>query len=130
MYRKRVMLFLGLLVVASMVLAACKPTPTPTEAPPAEETAPPEVAPTEAPTEAPAAPSHTGAWVDDVTFIAETDSQAAVRRVQEGLVDVYAFTNDDAELYQSVKEDPNTKVVEFFGVYNELTINPYGVEDE
>ncbi len=127
MYRKRIMLILGLLVVASMVLAACQPTPTPTEAPATEEAPPPteEVQPTE---EAP--PPHTGAWVDEVTFIAETDSQAAVRRLQEGLIDVYAFTIGDAELYKAAKEDPNVNVVEFFGVYNELTLNPYGVEDE
>ncbi len=127
-------LVLALVAMLALALAACGGQAT--EAPATEAPATEEAQPTEAPqateeaqpTEEPM-PAHTGAWVDEVTFITETDSQAAVKRLQEGLIDVYAFTIGNPELYKAAKEDPNVKVVEFFGVYNELTINPYGVED-
>ena len=139
MWRNRKLwLVFALVAMLALALAACGQEQAPaTEAPATEAPMTEEAKPTEAPqpteeakpTEEPK-PAHTGAWVDEVTFITETDSQAAVTRLQEGLIDVYAFTIGNPDLYKTAKEDPNIKVVEFFGVYNELTINPYGVEAE
>ncbi len=140
MWRNRKLwLVFALVALLALAVAACgggtQEAPA-TEAPATEAPAT-EAAATEAPqpTEeaqptAEATPAHTGAWVDEVTFITEADSQAAVKRLQEGLIDVYAFTIGNPDLYKAAKEDPNVKVVEFFGVYNELTINPYGVAYE
>ncbi len=117
-------------VVAALVLgalAACeKATPTPTEAPeekpPATEAAP---EPTKAPEPTPTPQPRTGAWVDEVTFITETDDVAGYEQVKGGLVDVYAFTIGNPDIYKEAKANPDVKVLEFFGVYNELTFNTY-----
>ncbi len=107
------------------LLAACeKATPTPTEAPtqpPAATEAP--AKPTEAPTPTPM--PRMGAWVDEVTFITETDDVSGYEQVKGGLVDVYAFTIGNPDVYKDAKANPDVKVVEFFGVYNELTFNTY-----
>jgi len=108
-------------VVAALVLgamAACqKATPTPTEAPeekpPATEAAP---EPTKAPEPTPTPQPRTGAWVDEVTFITETDDVAGYEQVKGGLVDVYAFTIGNPDIYKEAKANPDVKVLEFFGV--------------
>ncbi len=127
------------LAVLALVLAACQPTPTPTEAPteaPTKAAAPTKAPtkapePTEEPTEAPTptpTPFVLEAAEDEVVFGVEGDPQAAIKRLQAGEVDVYAFTVSNPEIYKTVQEDPNIKPLEFFGVYNELTFNPVGPE--
>lgn len=134
MRRKAVYLVVVLALLAAMVVA-CRPTPTPTPTEAPEVTQPVEM-PTATPTPKPSptpAPTPTPTPIpvqvpEKVVFSVEGDPQAAVKRLQAGEVDVYAFTVGDPEIYKTVKEDPNLKALEFFGVYNELTFNPVGPE--
>ncbi len=114
------------LLVAGIV-AACQPatpSPTPTEPPrPTPTEAKPQATPTPAPTPTPV--PRMGAWVDEVTFIVESDDVAGYEQVKGGLVDVYAFTIGNPDIYRDATANPDIKVLEFFGVYNELTFNTY-----
>ena len=91
---KRLFAIMSLLMVASMVLAACAPAATPTEAPP-QATEAPTAAPTEAPTEAPTAvpteppTTRKGGWLDEIAFSVIT-SDSAVTQLAADAIDIYA----------------------------------------
>ena len=125
MLRNRLSIWLGLLVITSMILAACG-TPaaeTATEAPATGETA---EAPTEAATEAPTPEPTTrqGAWVDEVVFSEQGDEAAAVAQLQAGDIDVYADGIADPNLFQTVQGDPNLAYSTSYGLYFEMYFNP------
>jgi len=95
-----------MLVLLSMILAACAPAAPATEAPGAETEAP---AATEAPTEAPAATeapteapttTRTGAWVDEIVFTKQDSAEAAVSQLNAGEIDIYAYTVAEAPVYE------------------------------
>ena len=89
---RKIFTLLSLLVIASMVLAACGGTAT--SAPQATE-APTEVAATAAPTEAPT--TRTGGWLDEiVASVVAKDS--AITQLQAGAIDVYAAGLSSADL--------------------------------
>ncbi len=117
MFRNRIMLVIGLLVVASMVLAACGPkvveTPVVTN-PPA--------------TDVPVVPVRNGAWVDEIVFTGIDQAEAAVTQLQAGEIDVYAYSVSDPTLFETVKADPNLAYTTAFGSYTEFTFNPAGPE--
>jgi hypothetical protein len=126
MFRKHLLTVLGLLMVVSMVLAACGPTPT--EAPVATEPAAPaatEVPPTPEPTPVPV---RNGAWVDQLVFTGIDQADQAVAQIQSGDIDVYAYTVADAGVFKTVTEDANLTYSTALGSYNELTFNPSGPE--
>lgn len=126
MLRNRFMLVLGVLVVASMVLAACGPTPT---QPPATETKPTEVTPGEVPTqEEPTGPTTTrhGGWLDMIVIIEEPSADAAIKRLQAGEIDAYFYSVARADLLKVVQDDPNLIFSRSYGSYNEFTFNPVG----
>ncbi len=130
MLRNRLMLVLGLLLVASMVLSACQPaTETPTTEPPVTEPTEEPVA-TEEPTtpEEPAGPTTTrhGGWLDMVVVIEEPSADAAIKRLQAGEIDVYAYSVARADLLADVQADPNLTYSRSYGSYNEFTFNPVG----
>ena len=108
---KRLYSLLSLLVLASLVLAACAPAATATEPPaqtteqPAEATAAPTEAPTAAPTEPPV--TRTGAWVDQVVFTKQDSAEQAVSQLNAGDIDIYAYTVAEAPVYESLKNSPN-----------------------
>ena len=120
MLRNRTMVVLGLLVVASMVLAACQPA-----------TPPPAVVKTpEAPVfTMPACVPGTGAMVDSVVFTGIDQAEAAVTQLQAGQIDIYAYGVADATLFETVKADPNLTYTTAFGSYTELTFNPSAFAD-
>jgi ABC-type transport system substrate-binding protein len=137
MLRNRLMLVLGLLLVASMVLSACQPaTEAPTTEPPVTE--PSEEPTTEEPTteeptaEEPAGPTTTrrGGWLDMVVVIEEPSADAAIKRLQAGEIDVYAYSVARADLLAEVQADPNLTYSRSYGSYNEFTFNPVGPEFE
>lgn len=124
MLRNRLSIWLGLLVIASMILAACgTPAAETTEAPATGETA---EAPTEAATEAPTPEPTTrqGAWVDEVVFSEQGDEAAAVAQLQAGDIDVYADGIADPNLFQTVQGDPNLAYSTSYGLYFEMYFNP------
>lgn len=118
MFRNRLMLVIGLLVVASMILAACQPQ-TPAPATPVETK--------EQPTPTPV-PVRKGAWVDKIVFTAIDQAEEAVKQLQAGQIDIYAYSVSDPKLFETVKNDPNLAYTTAFGSYTELTFNPAGPE--
>lgn len=137
-------LALSLLVLASMVLAACQPaaTPAPTEAPaePVATEAPAEPVATEAPvvTEAPTAapteeptpeptPESTrkGGWLDEIVMsVVEGDS--AVTQLQAGAIDIYANGLSSRDLPAIQEADLAYSTAS--GLYYDLLFNPVGPE--
>ncbi|MDX9990797.1 MAG: ABC transporter substrate-binding protein [Anaerolineales bacterium] len=98
MLKKRLMFVLGLVIIASMVLAACAPAATPVApvepAAPVEATvAPAEPAAPEAttvpePTEAPRT-TRKGGWLDEIVM-SVVASDSAITQIQAGAIDIYA----------------------------------------
>ena len=125
---KRLYSLLSLLVLASLVLAACAPAATATEPPaqtteqPAEATAAPTEAPTAAPTEPPV--TRTGAWVDQVVFTKQDSAEQAVSQLNAGDIDIYAYTVAEAPVYESLKNSPNLTSAQLVGSNNSLMFNP------
>ncbi|MFO8033846.1 MAG: ABC transporter substrate-binding protein [Candidatus Bipolaricaulota bacterium] len=73
-----------------------------------------------------AAADHTGAWVDEVIIVEEPSSGAAVRQLEVGDLDVFAFSISDPDLYDRALEHPELRTFTSFGSYNELTLNTWG----
>jgi peptide/nickel transport system substrate-binding protein len=123
---KRLFAIMSLLMVASMVLAACAPAATATEAPPAPTEAPtaaPTEAPTEAPTAAPTEPPTTrkGGWLDEIAFSVIT-SDSAVTQLAADAVDIYAGGLAAAE-FPSI-EDAGLSHSTSNGLYYDELYNP------
>ena len=117
---------LSLLVLLSMVLAACAPAATTaTEAPLSETQAP--VA-TEAPTEAPIPTepptTRTGAWVDQVVFTKQDSAEAAVSQLNAGDIDIYAYTVAEAPVFESLQKSSDLTSAQLVGSNNSLMFNP------
>lgn len=70
-------------------------------------------------------PAHDGAWCDKVTLEIETHENA-VSRLQSNDLDVYAAGLADADLFDTVKADPNLSYYLSAGLFDELTFNPSG----
>ncbi len=142
MKTRKVLAVISILMILSFVLSACAPaTTTTTEAPPATEAvvteAPATEAPvvteapvaTEAPTEAPVATTRKGGWLDEIVFTAIADQEPAVSQIQAGAIDIYPVTVDDAQLFETVKADPNLKYVNSYGSFNQLMFNTVACKD-
>src|SRR5215216_1305882 len=120
---------LSLLVVLSVVLAACAPqAATATEAPVPQTQEPTEAAATEAPTEAAvpteAPTTRTGAWVDQVIFTKQDTAEAAVSQLEAGDIDIYAYTVAEAPVYETIKASPDLDATQIIGSNNSLMFNP------
>ena len=102
---KKLYMLFSLLVVFSMILAACAPAtteaveePAPTDAP-AAATEPP-MAATEEP--APAATTRRGGWLDEIDFsVVAADS--AISQLQAGTIDFYSFALA-SDAFPAIKE--------------------------
>ena len=152
MFSKKLAALMVLVMVASLVLAACGATPEPAEPEvivqtvvveqtrevivegtpqtvvetvQVEVTVPPEPTAVPEPTAAPVV-DRVGGWLDDVIVVEEPNSQSAVSRIQAGEIDVFAYTVSDSELFATVDADPNMISTTSYGSYNELTLNPCG----
>ncbi|GAB4497835.1 MAG: ABC transporter substrate-binding protein [Anaerolineales bacterium] len=124
MLRNRLFSLLALLVVASMVLAACGGAQT--EAPAVEETEAP--ATEETATEAPAEPTpvpttRKGGWLDEVV-VSVVSSDAAVTQIEAGAIDIYA-SGLSSNLLPEI-EAAGLGYSEQNGLFYELTYNPVG----
>ena len=133
MKQNKLMLVLGLIVIASMVLSACgggAATQAPTQAQPTQPVATeaPTVAPTEAPTEAPTATpteaprtTRKGGWLDEIVFTV-VDAASAVTQLKAGAIDIYANGLSSADL-PSIKE-AGLEYATANGLYYDLLFNP------
>jgi len=126
MLSKRMYIVFGLLLVTSMVLGACGPTPTPVVTtaptqPPAATEAPTE-APTAAPTEAPT-PTTTrhGGWLDEIDY-SIVDGQSAITQISAGAIDLFSYglaANKLAEI-----KSANLCYSQSYGTYYDMMFNP------
>ncbi|MCJ7583351.1 MAG: ABC transporter substrate-binding protein [Anaerolineales bacterium] len=123
MLQKRLILVLGVLLIASMVLGACGPTPTPE--PTAVATQPPAAteAPTEAPTAVPTVPPTTrhGGWLDEIDY-SVVDAQSAITQIGAGAVDLFSY-GLAADKLAEIKA-ANLCYTQSYGTYYSLMFNP------
>jgi len=68
----------------------------------------------------------TGAWVDEVVFVEETDPNKAIARIEAGELDIYTLGIAQADLVKQIQSSPKLDYEISFGSYNELTLNPAG----
>jgi peptide/nickel transport system substrate-binding protein len=108
----------SVIMVVSMILAACATT-TATTAPSAPATA----APTEVAATPTAAP-HIGGWLDSVVFTAIADAPSAVAQLQAGTIDMYPVTVSDPNVYSTVAGDSNLAYSNTYGSNDQLILNP------
>lgn len=127
------LLVVGLLVIGSMILSACQTTPqVVTQEVIVRETVVEEVVTTvEVVTEVEVTPEPTvvdrnGAWLDTIVFVEEPNADAAVTRLENGDIDVYAYTVSNADVAAKVNASAALKAYRSFGSYNELTFNTAG----
>jgi len=142
---RKLFVFLSLILVASMLLAACGQIAQPTvEAPveatevapdeePTEEAAT-EVVPTEEPTEPPVARTdRKGGWLDEVVFTV-ADPAAVVTQIKAGDIDIYAeglspaFATEVFESGLAYAQNQGTYYDILFNpaVMNDGSFNPFG----
>jgi len=143
---RKLIAVLGALVVLSMVLTACA-TPTPetivetvieTVEVEVEKTVEVEVEKTvEVEVEktvevivevTPEPVERQGAWVDTVIMSEEPSSDAAVRRLETGDLDLYAYSIADPAVADAIYAADELEYNTSYGSYNELTFNTAGPE--
>ena len=130
-----------LLVLTSMLLAACQPAAVETvtvtqlvEVPGATQIVertvevPVPVEPEATPTPEPV--DRMGAWLDTIVVVEEPSTEAAVSRLNVGELDIYAFAVSDPEIYQAVNSNPNLTYSSAIGANDEISFNPSGPEFE
>lgn len=115
---KKLMLVLGLLVIASMLLSACGKA---TEAPAVTEPEEPVVVEEPEPTEVPAS-TRMGGWLDEIIFTAIPEEEQAVAQLQAGANDIDARGIANPELFATVSSDPNLKYTTASGVFNQIMV--------
>ncbi|MBN1139820.1 MAG: hypothetical protein JXM73_24830, partial [Anaerolineae bacterium] len=137
---------IALLMVVTLILAACGPTATPEEKIVTQvvketvvvEGAPQviekqvtavvketqivevEVTPTPSPL------NRTGAWLDMVIIVEEPSADAGVARVEAGELDMYAYAVSKAPLFEDVKANPDLAYSMSYGSLNVIMFNPVG----
>ncbi|MBN2045454.1 MAG: hypothetical protein JW757_10575, partial [Anaerolineales bacterium] len=79
-------------------------------------------------TAAPPPVTRKGAWVDRLIFTSINQADAAVKQLQAGDIDVYAYSVSDPALLETVKADAGLSYANSVGSYTELTFNPSGPE--
>jgi hypothetical protein len=135
--KRKTLLFLSLLVVASMVLAACQPPAEPTEEPteeveePEEEVEEPEEEVVEPEEEEVVEPEEEavvrvegkGGWLDEIVY-SVVDLNSAITQIGAGAVDMYS-SGMSSDLLPEI-EAAELPYAESGGLYYELTFNPIG----
>ena len=131
MFKKSFSYAFALLIIASMVLAACQPAQTtPTEAPPVVEptavpaTAVPEV-PTEVPTPEVVQTTRKGGWLDEIVF-SVVSAESALTQLEAGAIDIYANGLSSSDLV--AMNDAGLPYETASGLYYDMLYNPVGPE--
>ena len=130
MFKKSFTFAFALLIIASMVLAACQPAQTtPTEAPVVEPTAveqpTAEVVPTEVPTPEVVQTTRKGGWLDEIVF-SVVASDSALTQITAGAIDIYANGLSSKDL-PAIK-DAGVSYSTSSGLYYDILYNPAGPE--
>ena len=74
----------------------------------------------------PVAVDRTGAWVDTVVVVEEPSSEQAVKRLDVGELDLYAYAIADPDIAASIDASDALDSYPSYGSYNELTFNTAG----
>jgi peptide/nickel transport system substrate-binding protein len=130
---RKLITFVSLSVLLSMILAACgQATTAPTVEPalPAATEAPAvavateisSASPTAAPTTAPKS-TRTGAWVDKLVFTSIDEAPNAIAQIQADALDIYSFTVQNADSFAKVKADSNLSYTMSYGVFDSILFN-------
>lgn len=119
MKSKNLYSILGMLVIFSLMLAACSPKATET-AVPAETAAATEAPATQAPTEAPGTDRH-GGWLDEID-VSVVDGASAISQVQAGAIDAYTYGIPSSQL--AAIKSSGLSYVSYFGTSYSLIFNP------
>jgi peptide/nickel transport system substrate-binding protein len=125
---------LALVMVASMVLAACGPSATATPEEPVaplpatdEPAVPATDEPAAPPTEEPApATTRKGGWLDEIAM-SVVDAGSAVTQISAGSIDIYAGNLATPQDLAAIR-DAGLENSEQFGLFYEITFNPIGPE--
>jgi peptide/nickel transport system substrate-binding protein len=124
MKNKSLHLLLSLLVVLSVILAACAPQQEPTQvATEAPAAATDEPVATAEPTEEPAAPATTrhGGWLDEIV-VSVVSSDSAISQIQAGAIDFYSF-NLASDVYPAI-QSAGLSTTQSLGGYYGISLNP------
>ncbi len=125
----------SLVILASMLLAACGTVTTvaPTQPPAPTATQPPVAAATNTtapqPTAVPPTPTPTpvppqvGGWLDQMVFTKIADLPTAVAQLQAGAIDVYAFSSTNSDVYKTINGDKTLASDMTYGAYKQLMLN-------
>jgi len=134
---KKLFYIVSLLIIASMALASCTTTVTQVvtqvvketsvvqQTSVVKETQIVEVTVAPQPTATPEPSTRKGGWVDQIVYTEQNDAAAAIKQIQAGDIDIYAYSVSDPALFDEVKSDPNLSYTTAFGSYTELTFNPH-----
>ena len=131
---KKLFYLLSLLVVASLVLAACgqaTPTKQPVEPAKPAATEPPASPEEPAPTEAPEKPVTTrkGGWADTLVFTSINQAADALAQLQADAIDIYPYGARDSDAFETTKADPSLKYsLTYGGSVDGYMFNPGGPE--
>jgi peptide/nickel transport system substrate-binding protein len=128
MNMKRLYYVLSLLMVLSMILAACAPQAVATATqPPAAQTEEPAAtaAPTAAPTEMPKTERH-GGWLDEID-VSVVAGDSAISQLQAGAIDMYSY-GLASDIYPAIKEAGVSFSRNTGGSYS-VMLNPAVFED-
>lgn len=125
MSRNRLMSVLGLLMIVSMLLAACGGGTVATEPPVVVTEAPTEVVVTEAPTEppVPTEPPTTrkGGWLDEIDY-SIVDAQSVITQIGAGAVDLFSYGLASDKLAEI--KAANLCYTQSYGTYYDFMFNP------
>jgi hypothetical protein len=78
------------------------------------------------PVPTPPYPDVSGAWVDEISMTAEPDNAAAITKLENDQLDVYAFGIADADLFAEVQSSSVLHYYQNVGSFNEYSFNPVG----
>ena len=67
-----------------------------------------------------------GAWVDEMVFTSIDEAPNAVAQLQANAIDYYAYQVEDADVFKTVKDDPNLAYSVAYGSFDSLLFNPSG----
>ncbi|MBL8098056.1 MAG: hypothetical protein JNK81_02690 [Anaerolineales bacterium] len=116
----------SLLVILSMVLAACAPAATETTEAPVSTDEPTTTEEAPAATEEVVATSRKGGWLDEIVFSA-VSSSSAVSQLQAGAIDFYSF-NLSSNTLQEIKDAGLSYTASYGGNYG-ISLNPAEFND-
>jgi len=78
------------------------------------------------PVPTPPYPDVTGGWVDEISMTAEPNNSAAITKLENDQLDLYAYGLSDPDLFAEVQSDADLKYYQNVGAPYDFTFNPVG----